>query len=121
MTRSVSFSKTSAVALCMRAGGAHGAILAMSAPDQPLPLSLQSLPPSLRSGQALSGAKGPHMCCFLLFQPLGQQDLEQRLIGNIALVRQHFEQVALGPPSGPAALPAVRVVAAPQTRQSELS
>jgi len=26
-----------------------------------------------------------------LFQPLGQQNLEQRLIGNIALVRQDFE------------------------------
>jgi len=72
----------------------------MGAPDQPLTLGLQSLPHSLRSGQALSGAKGPHLCCFLLFQPLGQQ-------------------VAQGPPSGPAAIPAARVGAASQTRESE--
>jgi|GEM_PF-6068455 hypothetical protein len=71
------------------------------APGQPLTVSLQSLPHSLRSGQALSGAKGQPLCRFLLFQPLGQQNLEQRLIGNLALVRQDFEQVALGPPSGP--------------------
>jgi len=31
------------------------------------------------------------LCRFLLFQPLGQQNLEQRLIGNIALVRQDIE------------------------------
>jgi hypothetical protein len=42
-------------------------------------------------GQALSGAKGPPLFRFLLFQPLGQQHLEQGLIGNIALVRQDFE------------------------------
>jgi len=73
------------------AGGAHVAILAACAPDQSLTLSLQSLPHSLCAGQALSAAKGPHLFCFLLFQPLGQQNLEQRLIGNIALVRQDFE------------------------------
>jgi len=84
------------------AGGAHVAILAMGTPDQPLTLSRQSLPHSLRSGQALSRAKGPHLCCFLLFQPLRQQ-------------------VAQGPPSGPAALPAARVLAAPQTEEFELS
>jgi hypothetical protein len=44
----------------------------MGAPDQPLTLSLQTLPHSLRSGQALSGAKGQQLCRFLLFQPLGQ-------------------------------------------------
>jgi hypothetical protein len=63
----------------------------MGAPDEPLTLGLQSLPYSLRSGQALSGAKGPPLCRFLLFQPLGQQNPEQRMIGNIALVRQGFE------------------------------
>jgi hypothetical protein len=42
-------------------------------------------------GQALSGAQGPHWCGFLFFPPLGQQNLEQRLIRNIALVRQDFE------------------------------
>ena len=63
----------------------------MGAPSQPLSLTLQSLPHLLRSGQALSAAKGWHLCRFLLFQPLGQQNLEQRLIGYIALVRQDFQ------------------------------
>jgi len=76
---------------CGIAGDAHFAILAVGAPDQPLALSLQRLPHSLRSELALSGAKGPHWCGFLFFQPLRQQDLEPRLIGNITLVRQHFE------------------------------
>jgi hypothetical protein len=103
----------------LAAAGAHLAILAMGASAQPLTLSLQSLPHSLRSGQALSEAKGRRLCRLLLFQTLGQQNLEQRLIGNIALARQDIEPVAHGLPSGPAAFPAVRVVAAPQTRESE--
>ncbi len=67
------------------------AFVAMCAPDRPLTRTLQSLPHSLRSGHALSGATGQRLCRFLLFQPLGQQNLKQRLIGYIALVRQHFE------------------------------
>jgi len=34
---------------------------------------------------------GEHLCRFLSVQPLGQQNLEQRSIGYIALVRQDFE------------------------------
>jgi hypothetical protein len=46
---------------------------------------------SSNMAHAVAPASGRHFCCFLLFQPLGQQNLEQRLIGNITLVGEHFE------------------------------
>jgi len=48
----------------------------MCASNQPLTPSIRSLPYSLGSRRALSGAKDPHLFRFLWFQPLGQQNVE---------------------------------------------
>lgn len=44
------------------------------------------------AGSKLNGIQtASTLGCFFLFQPLGQKNLQQRLVGNITLVRQYLE------------------------------